>query len=141
MKAGYVVLSPDAYWHGDRVGMGPSGMAEQGRPEQESLHKLNLWMGRTLWGMFVRDDQVALDYLCSRPEVDQKRIGATGMSMGSTRGLVAGRGGRSHRVRCRRRLPDALSEPHRPRPAAGRTASTTSSTVCCGTSTPRASSP
>jgi dienelactone hydrolase len=28
---------------------------------------------------------VALDYLCARPEVDPKRIGATGMSMGSTR--------------------------------------------------------
>ena len=35
--------------------------------------------------MFVRDDQVALDYLCTRPEVDPARIGATGMSMGSTR--------------------------------------------------------
>ena len=35
--------------------------------------------------MFVRDDQVALDYLCSRQEIDGKRIGATGMSMGSTR--------------------------------------------------------
>jgi lysophospholipase L1-like esterase len=85
VKAGYVVLSPDAYWHGDRVGTGPAGKAETGRAEQESLHKLDLWLGRTLWGMFVRDDQVALDYLCSRPEVDTKRIGATGMSMGSTR--------------------------------------------------------
>jgi dienelactone hydrolase/lysophospholipase L1-like esterase len=85
VRAGYVVLAPDAYWHGDRVGTGPAGSAEKGREEQESLFKLNLWMGRTLWGMFVRDDQIALDFLCSRPEVDKARIGATGMSMGSTR--------------------------------------------------------
>jgi lysophospholipase L1-like esterase/dienelactone hydrolase len=84
-KAGYVVLAPDAYWHGDRVGTGPGGPAEPGKGEQESLFKYHLWLGRTLWGMFVRDDQIALDYLCSRPEVDAKRIGATGMSMGSTR--------------------------------------------------------
>jgi len=84
-NAGYVVLSPDAYWHGDRVGTGPSGTAETGRAEMDSLHKYHLWMGRTLWGMFVRDDQICLDYLCNRPEVDVKRIGATGISMGSTR--------------------------------------------------------
>ncbi len=85
VHAGYAVLSPDSYWHGDRAGTGPSGTAESGRTEQEDLFKLNLWLGRTLWGMFVRDDQVALDYLCGRPEVDATRIGATGMSMGSTR--------------------------------------------------------
>ncbi len=85
VRAGYVVLAPDAYWHGDRVGTGPAGPAETGAREQESLFKLDLWLGRTLWGMFVRDDQIALDYLCSRPEVDRSRIGATGMSMGSTR--------------------------------------------------------
>ncbi len=85
VRAGYVVLSPDAYWHGDRAGTGPAGAAETGRDEQSSLFKFHLWFGRTLWGMFVRDDQIALDYLCSRPEVDPARIGATGMSMGSTR--------------------------------------------------------
>jgi lysophospholipase L1-like esterase/dienelactone hydrolase len=85
VKSGYVVLAPDAYWHGERAGTGPAGTAETGRAEMDSLHKLHLWMGRTLWGMFVRDDQIALDYLCGRPEVDRSRIGATGMSMGSTR--------------------------------------------------------
>jgi lysophospholipase L1-like esterase/dienelactone hydrolase len=84
VRAGYVVLAPDAYWHGDRAGTGPSGTAPDAR-EQEDLFKWNLWMGRTLWGMFVRDDQIALDYLYGRPEVDKTRIGATGMSMGSTR--------------------------------------------------------
>ena len=85
VKAGYVVMSPDSYWHGDRAGTGPSGAAESGRAEQDDLFKRHLWLGRTLWGMFVRDDRIALDYLCGRPEVDPSRIGATGMSMGSTR--------------------------------------------------------
>ena len=85
VREGYAVLAPDSYWHGDRAGTGPSGTVESGRVEQEDLFKLNLWLGRTLWGLFVRDDRLALDYLCSRPEVDASRIGATGMSMGSTR--------------------------------------------------------
>jgi len=85
VKKGYVVLAPDAAWYGGRATTGPSGPAEAGRLAQDPLHKLDLWFGRTLWGRFVRDDRIALDYLCSRPEVDVKRIGATGMSMGSTR--------------------------------------------------------
>jgi dienelactone hydrolase/lysophospholipase L1-like esterase len=86
VKAGYVVLAPDASWHGGRAGTGPAGAAETDyQREQQDLFKFDQWLGRTLWGMFVRDDQIALDYLCSRPEVDVKRIGATGMSMGSTR--------------------------------------------------------
>ncbi|MGC8641410.1 MAG: GDSL-type esterase/lipase family protein [Isosphaeraceae bacterium] len=85
VRAGFAVLAPDSYWHGDRAGTGPSGKAALGVAEEDDLFKLHLWLGRTLWGLFVRDDQVALDYLCSRPEVDASRIGATGMSMGSTR--------------------------------------------------------
>lgn len=85
VKRGWVVFAPDAAWYGDRAGRGPAGPSETTTNQQASQHKYHLWFGRTLWGMFVRDDQVALDYLCSRPEVNVKRIGATGISMGSTR--------------------------------------------------------
>jgi dienelactone hydrolase/lysophospholipase L1-like esterase len=85
VKKGYVVCAPDAAWYGDRAGQGPAGSRETTANQQSSLLKYHLWFGRTLWGMFVRDDQIALDYLVSRPEVDAKKIGVTGMSMGSTR--------------------------------------------------------
>src|SRR4029078_1878920 len=81
----YCVCTPSEAGHVCRAGEGPAGSRELTREQQDSLHKYHLWFGRTLWGMFVRDDQVALDYLCTRPEVDVKKIGATGMSMGSTR--------------------------------------------------------
>jgi dienelactone hydrolase/lysophospholipase L1-like esterase len=84
-KAGYVVLAPDACWYGGRSGAGPSGAVETTRAQQETLLKYHLWRGRTLWGMFVHDDQCALDYLGTRPEADMGRVGVTGMSMGSTR--------------------------------------------------------
>jgi len=84
-RRGYVVLAIDAYCFGERSGKGPMGEKEKGGAEELTMSKLNLWLGRTLWGMMVRDDLIALDYLCSRPEVDPKRIGVTGMSMGSTR--------------------------------------------------------
>ena len=47
--------------------------------------KFYFWAGSSLWGMIVRDDLMALDYLCSRPEVDTNRIAVTGISMGATR--------------------------------------------------------
>jgi lysophospholipase L1-like esterase/dienelactone hydrolase len=85
LERGWVVFAPDAAWYGERAGQGPAGSREMTREQQDSLHKYHLWFGRTLWGMFVRDDQVALDYLVTRPEVDVRKIGATGISMGSTR--------------------------------------------------------
>jgi len=84
-RRGYVLLAIDAYCFGERRGKGPAGEKETGSREELTMSKLNLWHGRTLWGMMLRDDLIALDYLCSRPEVDKKRIGVTGMSMGSTR--------------------------------------------------------
>lgn len=80
---GYAVIAVDAYCFGERQGQGADG--ERGSAGEASAAKLQLWLGRTLWGMIVRDDQMALDYLCSRPEVDPGRIGVTGISMGATR--------------------------------------------------------
>ncbi len=88
VKNGYVVLGIDNYFNGERKGAGPAGQLEtmqRGSDQEMSLFKLNLWLGRTLWGMMLRDERIALDYLSSRPEVDPARIGAQGMSMGSTR--------------------------------------------------------
>ena len=82
---GYVVLAIDAYCFGERNGHGPGGPAELGGAGELTAAKFQLWAGRTLWGMIVRDDLMALDYLCSRPEVDTLRIGVTGISMGATR--------------------------------------------------------
>ena len=84
-KRGFVVLAIDAYGFGDRNGQGPGGGAEKGAAGEMTASKFNLWVGRTLWGMLLRDDLMALDYLAARPEVDARHIGVTGMSMGATR--------------------------------------------------------
>jgi len=84
---GYAVMAIDSYFNGERRGTGPAGTNEmQTRADQElSQFKINLWFGRSLWGMQLRDEQIALDYLTSRREIDAERIGVEGMSMGSTR--------------------------------------------------------
>jgi len=84
-RKGYIVQCIDAYAFGERRFQGPAGKKEEGGRTESSLFKTFLWEGRTLWGMMVRDDLLALNYLLSRPEVDPKRIAAMGMSMGSTR--------------------------------------------------------
>lgn len=84
-RQGYVVLAIDAYCFGERRWQGPAGTREEGRATELSLFKTFLWEGRTLWGMIVRDDLLALNYLLSRPEADPRRVATMGMSMGSTR--------------------------------------------------------
>lgn len=83
-RRGYVVVAIDAYCFGERNGKGP-GSEEKGGAGELTASKFNLWYGRSLWGMMLRDDLMALDYLASRPEVDPDRLGVTGISMGATR--------------------------------------------------------
>lgn len=84
-RRGFVVLAIDARCFGERNGSGPDGPKERDYVAEETTAKFDLWVGRTFWGMLLRDDLMALDYLAARPEVDPARLGITGMSMGATR--------------------------------------------------------
>jgi dienelactone hydrolase len=84
-KQGYAVLCIDAYCFGERQHQGPAGKREGGAGTEQALFKHLLWNGSSLWGMMVRDDLLALNYLVSRPEIDPSRIAATGMSLGASR--------------------------------------------------------
>ena len=85
VRQGYVVAAIDSYFHGERIGRGPAGAIENKQAQEMTFSKINLWLGRSLWGMQLRDEQCLLDYLVTRPDIDAHKIGATGMSMGSTR--------------------------------------------------------
>lgn len=73
-ERGYAVFCIDAY-------------AFEGRqhPDEMTLFKQFLWEGRSLWGMMLRDDRLALTFLAAHPAIDANRIAALGMSLGSTR--------------------------------------------------------
>jgi len=70
---GYNVLCIDAWAFGDRA-----------MRSESAIFKEMLWRGQVLWGMMVYDSLRAVDYLCSRTDVDASRIATLGMSMGST---------------------------------------------------------
>ena len=72
-QRGIAALCIDTWLFGER----------SGRTESE-LFKQMLWHGQVLWGMMVFDSLRALDYLCSRSDIEASRIGTMGLSMGST---------------------------------------------------------
>lgn len=85
VQQGYIVMAIDAYAFGERQTQGPAGSAETGVETEQALFKHFIWRGTTLWGMMLRDDRLALNYLLTRPEVDVNRVAAVGMSMGGSR--------------------------------------------------------
>lgn len=119
-KRGYVVLVHDAFAFASRkVRMqdvaqpalqGASPVEEDDSPEaiaaynrwagtHEHLLAKSLFCAGTTWpGVFLSEDQRALDYLCSRPDVDADRVGCAGLSGGGLRTVYLG--GLDERIRC-----------------------------------------
>ena len=78
-QKGIVTLAIDSWCFGERQ------HNPQGRTGEEDAFKRMLWYGQVLFGMMMFDEHRAVDYLVSRPEVDPRRIGAFGLSMGATK--------------------------------------------------------
>jgi len=72
-RRGYVVIAPDHFVAGHRIP--PEGPYETGR----FYEKHPEW---TAVGKFTYEHSIAIDVLCSRPEVDPENIGALGHSLG-----------------------------------------------------------
>jgi cephalosporin-C deacetylase-like acetyl esterase len=60
------------------------GFGQRYTRRETEIFKSFLWKGQVMWGMMVFDSIRGLDYLMTRDDVDTSRIGAIGMSMGST---------------------------------------------------------
>ena len=72
-RAGYVTLCMDMPTFGDRDDV-----------EESAAAAAHIWYGRSLIGQMVSEQAAALTYLASRDDVDPRRIGAFGISLGST---------------------------------------------------------
>ena len=72
-RAGYVTLCMDMPTFGGRSGI-----------EESAAAKAHIWYGTSLIGQMISEQAAALTYLASREDVDPERIGAFGISLGST---------------------------------------------------------
>jgi len=118
-RRGYVVLVHDTFTFGSRrmrladlpgnirnnlVEANPEAEDEIQRYNQfagahEHLVAKSLFSAGMTWpGVFVFDDQRAVDYLASRPDVDSTRIGCGGLSGGGLRTVMLT--GADERIRC-----------------------------------------
>jgi dienelactone hydrolase len=118
-RRGYVVVIHDTFTFGSRrvrwgdvPGNIRNNMVESNPESEEEIAKYNTWAGghehlvaKSLFsagltwpGVFVHDDQRALDYLASRPDVDATRLGCAGLSGGGLRTVMLA--GADERIRC-----------------------------------------
>jgi len=71
--AGFVTLAIDMPTFGERAGETESAAAKRAH-----------WYGKSLFGQMLSDQAAALAYLTTRSDVDARRVGMFGMSMGAT---------------------------------------------------------
>jgi dienelactone hydrolase len=102
-RRGYVVISIDAFYFGERRTMFREDIEKYGwdrsKYSVETVRALNrraaetegtlarslFWAGTTWQGIAHWDDIRTVDYLAGRPEVDPEKIGCLGISMGGDR--------------------------------------------------------
>lgn len=123
-KQGYAVLVHDAYAFGSRRvyfedvkglnwgAVDTAGKTDNDPEKTEHIEIYNQWSSEhehvmskslfcagTTWpGVFLTEDQVALDILCARPEVDPARVGCGGLSGGGLRTVYLA--GMDPRIKC-----------------------------------------
>jgi dienelactone hydrolase len=118
-RRGYAVLTPDAFPFASRrvrlQDIPPehrAGLTDAEPEKVEQIHAYNRWAaahesmmakslfcaGTTWPGVFLAEDQRALDVLCARPDVDAERVGCGGLSGGGMRTVFLG--GVDSRIRC-----------------------------------------
>ena len=104
-KLGFFVLAVDAFGSGERYTKPAPGTYHGG------LYGSTLWpTGQTLLGMQVYDNRRAVDYLCTRPEVDIDRLGITGAPAAAIRPCTPAPSTSVSRQRCRS-APSAHTSP------------------------------
>ncbi|WP_375583336.1 prolyl oligopeptidase family serine peptidase [Cyclobacterium xiamenense] len=118
-KRGYVVMVSDAFTFASRRVMledvpesHRSGLTDSDPENPASIEAYNQWAGAhehvmakslfcggTTWpGVFLAEDQMALDILAARPDVDKNRLGCGGLSGGGLRTVMMA--GLDPRIRC-----------------------------------------
>jgi dienelactone hydrolase len=104
VRRGYVVITIDALYFGERRMLLDADLAKgwdrtrytlddvralnmQCRAKEGTLAKSMVFAGATWPGVVAWDDMRTVDYLVTRPEVDPRRIGCLGISMGGYRSM------------------------------------------------------
>ncbi len=88
VNAGLIVLAQDPIGQGERFSYYEKALKDTtvnwGTAEHDHAGAQCALLGDSIARYFVHDAMRGVDYLCSRPEVDPKRIGVTGNSGGGT---------------------------------------------------------